>query len=100
MRLLTIALVAQVLCLSPVTVAHWAYGRRAAPDGFPPPLKIARRLRWREEDISHWLESLATDAGATLSAPSSSLTTLGAAATCSASKQMRPGRPRKSAGRA
>jgi predicted DNA-binding transcriptional regulator AlpA len=58
MTLLLIQDVADRLALSPVTIAHWAYRRKPAPPGFPAPIKIGSRLRWRPEAIDAWLDSL------------------------------------------
>ena len=56
--LLLIQDVATRLNLSPVTIAHWAYRRKPAPGGFPAPIKIGNRLRWRPESIDAWLDTL------------------------------------------
>ena len=56
--LLIINDVAARLHLSPVTIAHWAYRRKAAPKDFPEPIKIGNRLRWRPEAIDAWLDAL------------------------------------------
>jgi predicted DNA-binding transcriptional regulator AlpA len=56
--LLIINDIAGRLNLSPVTIAHWAYRRKPAPQGFPEPFKIGNRLRWRAEAIDAWLDGL------------------------------------------
>ena len=56
--LLIIKDLAERLSLSPVTIAHWAYRRKPAPQGFPEPIKIGNRLRWRPEAIDAWLDGL------------------------------------------
>lgn len=54
-QLLTIEQVALLLALSPVTVTHWSYGRRAAPKQFPAPIRVGRQLRYLETDIDRWI---------------------------------------------
>jgi len=85
--LLTIEDVAELLSLSKVTIEHWAYRRRPAPNGFPAPLKIARRLRWRESDFDAWISNLSS---AQLTVPDANLE--------GTPTRRRPGRPRKTGG--
>lgn len=39
------------------TILNWAYGRKPAPVGFPPPVKIGGKLVWVDTDIDAWIES-------------------------------------------
>jgi len=55
LQLLTIKQVALLLALSPVTVTHWSYGHRPAPEEFPAPIKIGRQLRYLASDIDQWI---------------------------------------------
>lgn len=56
-QLLSIATVAAILGFSRITVEHWAYGHRPAPDGFPSPVRIGRQLRYIDAEISNWISS-------------------------------------------
>ena len=80
-QLLNIATVAAILGFSRITVEHWAYGHRPAPDGFPSPVRIGRQLRYIDAEIGVWIASLRFQ-----EAPKPP--TL-------ASARRRPGRPRK-----
>ena len=61
LRLLLIQDLADALGLSPVTVSNWAYRKKPAPAGFPAPIRIGNRLRWRAEDVQAWLDKLQMD---------------------------------------
>lgn len=50
--------VARLIVFSPATVANWAYRRKPAPQGFPPPVKVGRILRYRRSDIEGWIARL------------------------------------------
>ena len=50
--------VARLIVFSPATVANWAYKRKPAPQGFPPPAKVGRILRYRRSDIEGWIARL------------------------------------------
>lgn len=54
-QLITIDDVAQLLALSKVTVTHWSYGHRPAPESFPVPIRIGRQLRYVAEDVDTWI---------------------------------------------
>lgn len=58
MQLLTIDQIAARLGFSPVTIAHWAYGHRRAPENFPAPIHIGRQLRFVAADIDAWISAL------------------------------------------
>ena len=58
MELFTAAEVGSKLRLSESTIWNWQYGRKAAPAGFPPPVKMCGAVRWRSTDICNFIESL------------------------------------------
>ncbi|EQD61976.1 hypothetical protein B1A_09526 [mine drainage metagenome] len=58
MQLLTIDQIAERLGFSPVTIAHWAYGHRRAPENFPAPIHVGRQLRFVAADIDAWISAL------------------------------------------
>ena len=47
LQLLAIPRVASLLDLAKLTISHWAYGHRPAPEGFPKPIRVGRQLRCR-----------------------------------------------------
>lgn len=55
LQLLAIPRVASLLDLAKLTVSHWAYGHRPAPDGFPKPVRVGRQLRYVEQEIVDWI---------------------------------------------
>jgi len=57
-RLLDSKTVAEKITFSESTVLNWAYGRKPAPAGFPPPKKISNRLLWVEDDLDAWIDSM------------------------------------------
>ena len=59
--LLDSAGVAEKLKLKKSTPEGWAYGRKTPPAGFPSPIKVSNRLRWREDQIDTWLISQSSD---------------------------------------
>lgn len=56
--LVTIDEIAAALQYSKITLENWAYGRRPPPQGFPKPVKLAGRLRWRKHEVEAWLNGL------------------------------------------
>ena len=58
MELLTAAEVGTKLKLSESTIWNWQYGRKAAPAGFPPPVKVSSAVRWRDSDICKFIAGL------------------------------------------
>ncbi len=50
--------VGEKISFSSSTVLNWAYGRKPAPPGFPPPVKVSNRLLWVESDIDEWIDSM------------------------------------------
>lgn len=96
--LLDAAGVAAKLKLKKSTPEGWAYGRKAPPAGFPSPIKVSNRLRWREDEIDAWLISQSDDSHPTrtkfLSSPSNSLVKRGHGSASPASLKRGRGRPR------
>lgn len=58
MELLTAADVGTKLKLSESTIWNWQYGRKAAPAGFPPSVKVLSAVRWRDSDICNFIAGL------------------------------------------
>ena len=58
MELLTATEVGAKLKLSEATIWNWHYGRKAAPAGFPPSIKISSAVRWRNVDIDNYISDL------------------------------------------
>lgn len=56
--------------LSPVTITHWAYGRRPAPKNFPNPIKVGRQVRYIAAQIDEWILAQAEDGSAPRGLPS------------------------------
>lgn len=50
--------VGEKINFSSSTIMNWAYGRKPAPPGFPPPVKVSNRLLWVESDIDGWIDSM------------------------------------------
>jgi predicted DNA-binding transcriptional regulator AlpA len=50
--------VGEKIAFSSSTVLNWAYGRKPAPPGFPPPVKVSNRLLWVESDVDEWIDSM------------------------------------------
>lgn len=50
--------VAEKISFSSSTIMNWAYGRKPAPPGFPPPAKVSNRLLWVESDVDEWIDSM------------------------------------------
>ena len=57
-ELLKAAQVAQKLKISEATIWNWQYGRRAAPVGFPTPVKMSGAVRWRGKDVDNFIVEL------------------------------------------
>jgi predicted DNA-binding transcriptional regulator AlpA len=57
LQLLAIPRVASLLDLAKLTISHWAYGHRPAPEGFPKPIRVGRQLRYVEQEIGDWIRS-------------------------------------------
>lgn len=55
LQLETIEEVAVRVRFSPVTITHWAYGRRPAPAKFPQPIKVGRQVRYIASQIDEWI---------------------------------------------
>lgn len=55
MELLTATEVGAKLKLSEATIWNWHYGRKPAPEGFPPSIKISSAVRWRLSDIDNYI---------------------------------------------
>ena len=53
--LLTAAQVAAILQVSESSIWNWQYGRKAAPADFPPPVKLAGLVRWRDVDVDNFV---------------------------------------------
>jgi predicted DNA-binding transcriptional regulator AlpA len=58
MELLTAAEVGAKLKLSKDTIWNWHYGRKPAPEGFPPSIKISSAVRWRLSDIDSYISGV------------------------------------------
>lgn len=58
MELLTASQVAGLLGSKENTIWNWQYGRRPAPVGFPPPVKIGALVRWKSTDIHAFMAIL------------------------------------------
>lgn len=50
--------VGEKINFSSATVLNWAYGRKPAPPGFPPPVKVSNRLLWVLSDVDEWIDSM------------------------------------------
>lgn len=50
--------VGERLNLAASTIAKWSCGARAAPVGFPRPVKLGRLARWRSDAIEAWVDGL------------------------------------------
>lgn len=71
LQLETIEDVARRTRFSPVTIAHWAYGRHAAPLNFPHPIKVGRQVRYISAQLDEWILAQAGVAPAPPALPSS-----------------------------
>lgn len=55
--LLTADDIATLLRVRITTVYQWSSGVRNPPPGFPAPLHIGKRVRWRADEVRQWLEA-------------------------------------------
>lgn len=57
-KLINSEAVGEKISFSASTIENWAYGRKPAPPGFPPPVKVSNRLLWVESDLDQWIDSM------------------------------------------
>jgi predicted DNA-binding transcriptional regulator AlpA len=58
MTLVDARYVARVLGISVGAVRHWTYGVRPAPTGWPPPVRVGGRVRYRLRDLRAYIDDL------------------------------------------
>lgn len=95
LELVTIDEFARILKISPATIDNWVYGRKKAPEGFPPAVELVSGRLWRSSDIQQFIADLPFRKTSKIPTPGPSQNALGTEALPLDRPVRGRGRPRK-----